>query len=208
MGRKKTPGNRSAGGRKKKPSTNALRAKWDYGNDYVRERRTRFEHPKIKQGKAGDHVFDAIGQLWAMDLLDGHGFDGTLLRDAGREYAGLYFYTYVALTPKGGLLERSYGGKPDLSTTARDMRFAKLDGLLPFGSDERRWAHALVIDCFGMDQPPAWVERLVNWRRHEIGLPVSGDLAMPEDSQRLNHALRGLLALVDGCLPERYARAA
>jgi hypothetical protein len=208
MSRPRKSGKRHKSGKLAKPTTRAGRQKHDYGNERIQAIRSAFDHPKIKQGKAAGQVFDPIGQLWAMDLLDGYGFDGSLLRDAGREYIGLYLYTYVAMLPKGSQFERAYGAKPDLTPTRRDIRFAMLDDLLPIGSQERYWAHKLLLDHFGLDTVPAFVERLVNGRRKVLGLPHSSSVADDADLKALACVVRGLLALVDGCLPDRRKIAA
>lgn len=216
MGRKKTPGTRSAGGRKKKPTTNIERSKHDYGNDRVQERLLRFRHKNILDGKAAwIDIFDGIGQLHAVGLLEGHGIDGKLMREAGREYVGLYNYYYIDLLPKGCDLERAYGGrstsgKSDLlpPATRRDIRFAQLDALLPMASDERRWTHKLLLDHFGLDIVHPLVVRLVNYKFAQWGLPVCGEISGADDFRLLGCILRGLFALADGAMPERRVRLA
>lgn len=211
MGRKKTPGARSVGGRKKKPSTTALRSKWDYGNDRCAERLERFRHERILNGKAAwIDVFDGVGQLHAIGMLEGHGLDGKLLREAGRDYIGLYNYYFIELLPKGSDLQRAYGGrsrggKDDLipPATRREIRFQKLDALLPIGSDERRWTHELLFNHFGLDVVHPVIERLVNYRFAQWGLGVAGKIAGADDFQILGCFLRGLFALADGALPDR-----
>ena len=211
MGRRKTPGSRSPSGRKKKPSTDALRQKYDYGNDRCVERIDRFRHEKILDGKAAwIDVFDGVGQLHAIGMLEGHGLDGKLLRDAGRDYIGLYNYTFIDLLPKGSDLERAYGGrsgsgKSDLipPATKREIRFVQLDALLPARSDERRWTHKLLLDHFGLDTVHPIVDRLVNYRFAQWGISVSGQIAGADDFQILGCVLRGLFALADGSLPQR-----
>jgi hypothetical protein len=216
MGRKRTTGTRSPSGRKKKASTVALRTKWDYGNDRCVARLERFRHPKILNGKAAwIDVFDGVGQLHAIGMLDGHGLDGALLRDGGRDYIGLYNYYYIDMLPKGADLERAYGGrsgsgKSDLlpPATRRDIRFAQLDDLLPMGSDERRWTQRLLLDHFGLDMVHPVIDRLVNFRFAQWRLPVAGLVASDEDFQVLGCFLRGLFALADGSMPSRLKCAA
>ena len=211
MGRKKTPGSRSPSGRKKKPTTTALRKAWDYGNERCVERLERFRHPNILGGKvAWIDVFDGVGQLHAIGMLEGHGIDGKLLREAGREYVGLYNYYFIDLLPKGSDLQRAYGGrvnggKSELipPATRREVRFAQLDDLLPRGSRERYWTHKLLLDYFGLDTVLPLVDRLVNYKRAQWKLPVSGEIAGAQDFQVLGYILRGLFALADGAMPER-----
>lgn len=218
MGRKATKGNRSAGsGRKKKASTVAGRTKYDYGNDRVRERLERFRHPNILDGKAQwIDIFDGIGQLHAVGLLEGHGLDGKLLREAGREYIGLYNYVWIDLLPKGSDLERAYGGrissgKSDLipEATARETRFEKFDKLLPLRSPERYWTQAVLLDYFGLDTVHPLVDRLVNFKLRQWSVRVHerGDrdlrVAGTDDFAILAVLLRGLFALADGAMPGR-----
>lgn len=211
MGRKKTPGSRSIGGRKKKPTTSLERTKYDYGNDRVRERLERFRNPKILGGKAAwIDIFDGIGQLHAIGMLDGHGIDGKLMREAGREYVGLYNYTFIDLLPKGSDLERAYGGrssggKSDLipRATRREIRFAQLDALLPMRSEERYWTHEVLLKHFGLDVVHPLVARLVNYRFEQWRLEMGGEIAGADDFRSLGCLLRGLFALADGAMPER-----
>lgn len=216
MGRKKTPGNRSTGGRKKKPSTEALRLKYDHGNDRCVGRLDAFRHKNILGGKAAwIDIFDGVGQLHAIGMLEGHGLDGKLLREAGRDYIGLYNYYFIDLMPKGSDLQRAYGGrsaggKSDLipPATKRDLRFAQLDYLLPTGSNERYWTQKLLLDHFGLDSVHPLIDRLVNFRFNQWKLPIppgTRDLrtAGPDDFLILGCFLRGLFALADGAMPER-----
>jgi hypothetical protein len=211
VGRKKTPGSRSVGGRKKKPSTVSERTKYDYGNLRCVERLERFRHKNVLGGKAAwIDIFDGIGQLHAIGMLEGHGIDGKLMREAGREYIGLWNYTYIDLLPKGSDLERAYGGRQASGkadalppATRRDIRFAQLDDLLPTGSDERKWTHKILLDHFGLDTVHPLVERLVNYRFAQWGCQVAGRIAGNEDFETLACVLRGLFALADGAMPER-----
>jgi hypothetical protein len=78
----------------------------DYGNLAVQKRRALFDAMNIKGGKAADQVFDGIGQLWALDFLDGHQLDPDVLRDTARRYAHLYWNRNGATAPKIGKAER------------------------------------------------------------------------------------------------------
>jgi hypothetical protein len=72
----------------------------DYGNLIVQARRALFDAQCIKGGKAADQVFDGIGQLWALDFLDGHHLDPELMRDTARKYAALYWRTKRSNRPE------------------------------------------------------------------------------------------------------------
>lgn len=209
MGKRKFGVRRHKSGKIAKPTTRAARK--DYGNDRVTARLERFRHRKILDGKAAwIDIFDGVGQLHAVGLLDGHGIDGKLLREAGRDYIGLYNYYFIDLMPKGCDLERAYGGrtgsgKSDMipPATKRELRFAMLDSLLPVGSEERYWTQKLLLDHFGLDTVHPLVERLVNYKFAQWRLPVAGLVAGTDDFQRLGCILRGLFALADGAMPDR-----
>jgi hypothetical protein len=210
-GRPRKPGARTKAGR-------LVQAK-DYGNDRCVERLTAFRHANILGGKAEwIDIFDGVGQLHAMGMLDGHGIDGKLLREAGRDYVGLYNAYFIDLMPKGCDLERAYGGrsgsgKSDLipPATKRDLRFAMMDDLLPRGSEERYWCHKLLLDNFGLDTVLPLVDRLVNFKFNQWKLPLpEGERDMrtagTDDFLLLGCILRGLFALADGAMPNRWQR--
>lgn len=207
--RRKHGAKRDKSNRLAKPTTRSERH--TPPNDRVLERLERFRDKRILNGKAQwIDLFDGVGQLHAIGMLEGHGLDGKLLRDAGREYVGLYNYTYIDLLPKGCDLERAYGGRsssgkseliPD--ATSREIRFAKMDALLPTGSAERRIAHKVLLDYFGLDVVHPLVTRLVNYRFAQWRLPVAGQIAGGDDFAALACLLRALFALADGSLPSR-----
>lgn len=209
MGRKRKDGRRLKSGKLARPTTRAERNQHDYGNVHCVNRLERFRNANILAGKAAwIDIYDGIGQLHAVGLLDGHGLDGKLLREAGREYIGLWNYTWIALSAKGSDFEQVYGGKPDMTDTKRDVRFAQLDALLPTKSNERYWTHKILLDHFGLDTVHPLVDRLVNYKLAQWKLPVAGVIAGGEDFQTLGCVLRGLFALADGALPERWQRRA
>jgi hypothetical protein len=220
MAKRKT-GKRHKSGKLAKPTTRAERSKHDYGNDRCVERLDAFRNARVLGGKAAwIDIFDGIGQLHAIGMLDGHGIDGKLMREAGREYVGLYNYYYIDLLPKGSDLERAYGGKSSSGksdlippATRREIRFAQLDDLLPLGSQERYWTQRVLLNHFGLDRVDALVDRLVNYKYNQWGLPLpEGDRDMrtagADDFHHLGCLLRGLFALADGAMPERWKIAA
>jgi hypothetical protein len=100
-----------------------------------------------------------------------------------------------------------------MTDTRRDLRFAQLDMLLPIRSDERKWAHHVLLDYFGLDSVHPIVDRLVNYKFNQWGLPLpEGDRDMrtagADDFQNLGCVLRGLFALADGVMPDRWKMAA
>jgi len=207
MGRKKTPGNRSAGGRKKKPSTMLGRQKWDYGNDRVQERRNLFDAMCIRSGKAADQAFDGIGQLWALDFLDGHHLDPDVLRDTARKYAFLYWNRNADKAPKTGKAERVGYSLPSLFDRPSDHLFERWITDLPHY--ERQVLEHVTVDYWFSDGCAGFVNRLVSTellKRKRI--PQLLELESAHDRDMLNALLRALFVLVDGQMPARFARAA
>lgn len=189
---------------------------FDYGNDVVRRHRTMFDCARIKAGKARDQVHDGIGQLWALDFLDNHGIDDTALRDAGRLFAELWWSRYAAadgsasLAPRVAQYERhsrssnSYDGM-----TKRDLLFDKMDDCLPVGSRERQMIIDLCIDPWYREGVTPWAHRLICCELLKRGR-ISAAMAFETSADRDNLAatIRGLCALVDGSLPQRWQRRA
>jgi hypothetical protein len=207
MGRKKTAGNRSPSGRKKKPSTTTLRAKWDYGNDRVQERRNLFDALCIRGGKAADQAFDGIGQLWALDFLDGHHLDPDVLRDTARKYAFLYWNRNADKAPKTGSPERIGFSRPSLEDTGGSLLFERWADTLPHY--ERQVLEHVTVDYWFSDGCAGFVNRLVSTellRRKRI--PQLLEMETMRDREMLNALLRALFVLVDGALPSRFQRAA
>lgn len=207
MGRKSTPGNRSKGGRKKKATTNALRQKWDYGNDRVQELRNLFDAQCIRSGKAADQAFDGIGQLWALDFLEGHHLDPTVLRDTARRYAHLYWNRNGATAPKIGKAERLGYSQPSLEDSGGDLRFEDWITWLP--DYERSVLELAVVDYWFSDGSAPFVNRLVSTELLKRGrIPQFLEMEAPGDREMLAALLRALFVLVDGALPQRFSRAA
>jgi hypothetical protein len=204
MGRRKTPGNRSPSGRKKKASTVLARQKWDYGNDRVQERRNLFDALCIRNGKAADQAFDGIGQLWALDFLDGHHLDPDVLRDTARKYAYLYWNRNGATAPKTGNAERLGFSKPSLSDTGGDLLFERWTDDLP--QFERSVLELVTVDYWFSDGSAPFVNRLVSTellRRKRI--PDLIEMETSHDRDLLAALLRALFVLVDGAMPLRRA---
>lgn len=196
---------------KKKP-----RIAWDYGNDVVRRHRALFDCQAIKGGKAADHVHDGVGQLWALDFLDGHGIDDGSLRDAGRLFAELWWNKYSAADGSANLAPRvaNYERKSRSSNaydgmTKRELLFDRMDNCLPVGSRERQMIVDLCIDPWYREGVTPWAHRLVCCelvRRRRIPEMMGFETAADRDN--LAAAIRGLCALVDGSLPQRWQRRA
>lgn len=189
---------------------------WDYGNDVVRRHRAMFDHINIKNGKARDHVHDGIGQLWALDFLDGHGIDDSALRDAGRIYGELWWSRYAAadgsasLAPKIAQYERSSRTSQSYDgMTKRDLLFDRMDDCLPVGSFERKVIIDLCVDPWFMDGITPWASRLVCTELLKRGrIPEAMFFETAKDRDNLAAAVRGLCGLVDGSLPARWQKRA
>lgn len=203
MGRPKTKGNRSRGGRKKKPSTVLGRQKRDYGNEAAQQRRALFDAMCIKGGKAADQAFDGIGRLWALDFLDGHHLDPELMRDTARQYAELYWRRNADKAPKIGQAEHAGHAHDPLIDSVSDLRFERWLDILP--TYERSVLERVVVDHWFSDEAEPFVNRLVGSELMERGRikfcePIKGD-----DRDLLAALMRALFVLVDGAMPIRRA---
>lgn len=206
MGKRKT-GPRYKNGRLKGATSRLGRQKWDYGNDRVQARRALFDCLNVKGGKAADQVHDGIGQLWALDFLDGHGFDDTALRDAGRTFAELWWERYEATAPKTQKYERAsrttnfYEGR-----TTRDRIFDRMDDSLLPGHLERAAVMTLCVDPWFRDEIAPWAARLVEHELERRRRKTVMVLDQPDDRQMLEGLIRGLCLLIDAGLPMRNER--
>lgn len=203
---KRKSGIRYKNNRLKGPTTRAGRKSQahDYGNLMVQKRRALFDSPKIKGGKAVDQVHDGIGQLWALDFLDGHHLDPDLMRDTARRYAHLYWNRNGATAPKIGKAERVGFSLPSLEDTGSDLMFERWIGWLP--AYERSVLEHVTTDYWFSDGCAGFVNRLVSTELLKRGrYPDLIELATAHDHDLLNALLRGLFILVDGVIPARRA---
>lgn len=182
--------------------------------DYVLLRRklwsfiTPTKGPDGRGGEIDQDVCDGIGQLHALGLLDGHGVDPQEMRDKGRIYAELYWKRYSATAPKMGSFERAdkststYDGE-----TAADRMFERMDQAMT-GYD-RACVTDLVVDPAWGDSVTPWARSLICEALLERGIaPPFMQFPTMDDRARLAAAIRGLCAIVDGSLPQRWERAA
>ena len=162
-----------------------------------------------------DQAHDGIGQLWALDFLDGHGIADDTLRDAGRLYAELYWDRYSETAPKVGKLERgdrATGDPPPPSR--RDYLFDRLDSSLPANSLERTVVIMLCVDPWFKDEIAPFANRLVTTELAKRGRADGIIVELPcaqtagHDRHMLNALIRGLCLLADGAIPARFERAA
>jgi hypothetical protein len=200
-------GKRYKNGRLQQPTTLSGRTKRDYGNEFVQRRRALFDAMCIKGGKAVDQVFDGIGQLWALDFLDGHHLDPELMRDTARKYGELYWTRNSATAPKSGKLERGDRAKAALIDSRADLCMERwLDDLT--GYDKHVLEHC-VVDYWFSDGTAGFVNRLVSTELLKRGrMPQFLEMEVANDREMLAALLRALFVLVDGALPARFERKA
>lgn len=180
---------------------------YDHGNDRVQARREDFR--VFQGGKADQEIADPIGRAWAVGLLDGQAYDAAVLRDAGREYAGLYWMYYQggAKTMQFGVVGR--GSKGGGIQDQRERRFNSMDDAArcDAGSfEQRRIAQsayqamqALCVSTYWFpDDNPAWLDRLINEARAKARQSVVGELPVSGDRDMLDRAIAGLVAMVSG----------
>lgn len=208
MGKGKS-GKRYKNGRLQQPTTREGRQNRDYGNEFVQRRRALFDCMAIKNGKAADQVFDGIGQLWALDFLDGHHLDPELMRDTARKYGELYWRRNNAMAPKCGKLERGDRAKSALIDSRADLTMERwIDdlGSMPF---EKQVLDHAVVDYWFSDGMAGFVNRLVSTELLKRGrLPLFMEMETSGDRDLLAGLLRALFVLVDGVLPARFERQA
>jgi hypothetical protein len=179
--------------------------------------------PEGRGGSIDQDVCDGIGQLHALGLLDGHGFEAQDLRDKGREWRDLWVTWMRRSAMIGGGFEPKMDGTPTLDpfyadalTEAQRERFEKLDrGLESF---ERSVLLSLLVDPVVGSRPDgkddaAWVMSHIAYALLEKKKPIPQwmqPVRFPDayDHNLLQAAIRGLCVLVDGSLPARFERRA
>jgi len=192
-GRPSKPGRRTRRG--KRISTPAF----DRGAAHVQRLRDRFA--RFQDGKAGQQVFDPIGRAWAVGLLENARTDPAVLRDAGRDYAALYWGYYPSV---GGVsnyqAEDRRGAVWSGGEDPAGERFQRLEARLKdAGRASREAAQSLCLDFYWFpDDNPAWLDRLINARLAAAGAAAAGTPGSEADAARLRAAVEGLLALAEG----------
>lgn len=186
--------------------------------DYILARRKlwSFVEPPVvdklagKTGEIDSEVCDAIGQLCALGLFDGHGHDPVEMRDRGRFWGGHYAELLKAVGVKTGSYERADRSKASGALTAADLLFDRIDGALP--AYERGVLLSLVVDpLIGHRENVPWAQSLIDEALLRRGRLVPHRVVrFPDSADRayLEAAIRGLCVLVDGALPARFERAA
>lgn len=184
--------------------------------DHILEKRklwsfvTPTKGPDGRTGEIDQDVCDGIGQLHALGLLDGHGFDATELRDIGREWRDWFTMTLRRQGFKAGGYERV-----DKSREREPRHNERLDRMdMALTGFDRTALMSLLIDPIVGSWPSG--ETDAPWVRGLIaeGLLARGRIVkfarFPDTNDRglLEASIRGLCALKDASLPGRYERRA
>jgi len=158
-----------------------------------------------RNGEIDSEVCDAIGQLCALGLLDGNGYDPIELRDKGRFWGGHYAKLLKGSGAKTGSYERKDRSTPSGALTGEDILFDRMDESLPYY--ERTVLLSLVVDpLIGHDEFVPWAQSLIDEALLERGqIPKAMRSPDLNDRELLKAAIRGLCALVEGSLRPRWA---
>jgi hypothetical protein len=151
-------------------------------------------------------VCDGIGQLHALGLLDGHGFDGKDLRDAGRFFGEHYWTRYRETAPKTAKYERrDKSVSAFLGESAADRRFDRMDESLR--GYERAVLMSLVVDTAWADEIIPWAQALIDEALGKRGRFRKGPIRFPDMNDRamLEALMRALCAIFDGGMEMRRA---
>jgi len=184
-GRKRKAGERTASGR--------LRQAYDYGCDGVQRRRALYARPANDDGKVvEDHTFDAIGRAWSAGLLEIEGKDSAAMRDAGRDYAALFWRIYGIGKHKDSLSRfvagnGGVGSSDEALEAAFNARNAALRGM---GNAIKVAVEKLCLDDpGGSDAGPSWLDRIIFHKRRGVAIDMA-------DKNILDCALKGLACFV------------
>lgn len=161
-----------------------------------------------RNGEIDSEICDAIGQMCALGLFDGHGHDPIEMRDKGR----IWGHNLVRLLKPVGMKVASYErrdrSRHSDAITGADLLFDRMDESLGRGH-ERAVLWSLVVDpLIGFDgETVPWAQALIDEALLERGRVRKGVVRFPDsrDRSNLTYAIRGLLMLVDGALPARWA---
>jgi hypothetical protein len=182
--------------------------------DCIMERRELFSFvqppaDKRQDGRNGEidsEVCDGLGQLHALGLLDGHGFDGKDLRDAGWFFGNHFWSRYRETAPRSARYERQDKSMSAyLGETAADRRFDRMDDLLR--GYERSVLMSLVVDKVWTDEIVPWAQALIDEALLARGRVRRGVTRFPDMNDRamLGACIRGLCAIYDGGMEMRRA---
>jgi hypothetical protein len=207
-------------GRPKKSKDQKLRDALERNQpaDYILERRRLFSFvqppsDKRQDGRNGEidsEVCDAIGQMCALGLLDGNGYDPIELRDKGRFWGGHYAKLFKGMAAKTGSWERKDRSTPSGALTGEDLLFDRMDESLD--EYDRRVLLTLVVDpLIGHEEHVWWAKTLIDDELFKRGRFYSGQvIGAVTDTERAyrDAVVRALCCLTEGSLPGRYERRA
>jgi hypothetical protein len=168
--------------------------------------------PDGRGGEIDQDICDGIGQLHALGLLNGHGFEATDLRDIGRTWRDGFVMLFRGAGFKIAAYERKDKGHQEARYTARDEAFDRMDdGLTGF---ERSALMSLLVDPIVGSWPDG--EEDAPWVRSIIAegllarkrLPAFARMPDGNDRALFEAAIRGLCQLMDASLKPRWVRAA
>lgn len=168
-----------------------------------------------RNGEIDSEICDGLGQLCAVGLLDGHGFDAYELRDLGRAWGN---HLAMLLTRLGGAkvstYERLSPSRDVPVETKADRTFDRMDAALGRGY-ERAVLHDLIVEplistSIACQEIAPWAKCLIDERLLQMGRYPRGVMRFPtmDDWGRLETAIRGLCWLACGTSAARYERAA
>jgi hypothetical protein len=212
---------KSRRGRPKKTAEQKAKDKHDREApaDYIVARRKLFSFvqppsDKRQDGRNGEidsEVCDAIGQLCALGLFEGHGYDPVELRDKGRFWGGHYAKLMKGVGVKTGSYESKDRSQPSGALTGEDLLFDRMDEALGNGF-ERSALLSLVVDpLIGHRETVPWAQMFIDDELFKRGRFTSYMVAggvTEHDRMILAATIRGLCALCEGALPGRYERRA
>lgn len=182
--------------------------------DYILDRRQLFSFvqpppDKRQDGRNGEidsEVCDGVGQLQALGLLDGHGFDGKDLRDAGRFFRDHFWLRYRETGPRTAKYERQDRSVSEyLGETAADRRFDRMDDVLR--GHDRRCVVELLVDTHWGDEIVPWAQAIIDEALRGRGRQRAGARTFVTTCQRARLAacIRGLCTIFDGGMEMRRA---
>jgi hypothetical protein len=162
--------------------------------------------PDGRTGEIDQDVCDGIGQLHALGLLNGHGFDATELRDIGREWRDWF----TALLRRQGFKAGGYE-RMDKAREREPRHNERLDRMdLALEGFERQALMSLLIDPIvgswpDGEQDAPWVRGIIAEglleRKRVVAFARFPDC---NDRAMLQAAIRGLCQLKDASLPSRW----
>jgi hypothetical protein len=166
-----------------------------------------------RNGEIDSEICDAVGQMAALGLFDGHGHDPVEMVRSGR-FWGCHYAALLCYGGRGAKVsgyERGDKSENIACQTKADIIFDRMnDGL---GDYEREVLITLLVDPLIGTTPEGanatWADALIAEGLRERGRLVSCAMFPSlHDRELLNAAIRGLCALVDGQLPARFERRA